>query len=126
MGKATKFASIDALLNKPARTSTVQIGSEEDGLQIKVKAIGNTAYDKLIESHPPTPKQKREDDAVYNPETFPPALIAASAEDPKLTYEQATELWKSDAWSRGEMMGLFSACLKVNSAGLGIPFTGTD
>ena len=41
----------------------------------------------------------------FNPETFPPALIAACCLHPELTLEQATEIWEQ--WGDGEAATVF-------------------
>jgi len=50
-------------------------------------------------------------------------LIAASAVTPALTLDQATQIWTSNDWSRGELTELFLGCVEVNSSGLDVPFT---
>ena len=44
---------------------------------------------------------------VHNPDTFAPALISAVLAEPKLSVEQATQIWKSPTWNRGELRDLF-------------------
>ena len=121
-------ATLSDLLNKPVRskTLTMKVPSEEEGeeqeLTVKVRAIGQRAYDALLGEHPPTKKQKDNGDS-YNIETFCPALISLSLVEPRITFEEASELWASEAWSRGELTGLFFTCVEVNNKGLDIPFT---
>jgi hypothetical protein len=120
-------ATLTDLLNKPVRskTLTMKVPGEDDEVQeltVKVKAIGQRAYDALLSEHPPTKKQKDSGDS-YNIETFCPALISNSMVEPEITFEEATEIWASEAWSRGELTELFFACVEVNNKGLDIPFT---
>ena len=120
-------ATLSDLLNKPVRSKTLTIkvpgeDGEEQELTVKVRAIGQRAYDALLGEHPPTKKQKDNGDS-YNVETFCPALIALSLVEPTLTFDEASELWSSDTWSRGELSGLFFSCVEVNNKGLDIPFT---
>lgn len=126
----TKFATIDQLLKKPQRVRTVSLtipGDDGDPVKvsIRLKAIGSAAYDDLIAKHPPTPKQ-RKDGATYNPDTFAPALVAASMTEPQMDLEDAQALWESEDWSRGELTELFLASVQINQAGLDIPFTDSD
>jgi hypothetical protein len=123
-----RTATFTDLLNKPvrAKTITLKVPLGEDGeveeLQVKVRAIGQRAYDALLGEHPPTKKQKEGGDS-YNVETFCPALISQSMVEPSITFEEATELWTAETWSRGELSELFFTCVEVNSKGLDIPFT---
>lgn len=122
--------TFEALLKKPARIKKVKVtlaGDDNESIEywLTVQAIGAAEYDEMLSAHPPTRKQK-EDGAVYNPDKFGPALIAASLRDPHLSLDQVTELWESNAWSAGERMDLFMACVRINSGGLDIPFTEKD
>lgn len=47
----------------------------------------------------------------WNPDTFPPALIAQSLVEPEMTLEQATELWEE--WSDAEAGTIFDLCLRT-------------
>lgn len=51
----------------------------------------------------------------YNFETFPPALMAASSKVPVMTLEEATELWNSTEFSKGELGAIFQAAWSVNN-----------
>jgi hypothetical protein len=119
-------ATIEELFSKPRRKLSFNVSvAGEDGEAITrtmtYQAISAKEYDKLMEGHPPTPKQ-REDQAVLNIDTFAPALIAAVSLDPKLTYEQAEQLYTDPAWSGGEVSSLYYNAQRVCNAGLDIPF----
>jgi hypothetical protein len=121
--KAT-FADLQA---KPKRMKEVTLRvPDEDGdvieMVVTLKAIGAKAYDDLMAKHPPTGPQKLEN-AQYNPDTFGPALISACSFEPRLTPNEAKEIWDSEDWSRGEIMELFVGCIDVCSKGLDVPFT---
>lgn len=121
------LASIDQLLAKPARRKTIELTIPGDNgnpvsIQVELAAIGAKAYDDMLGANPPTAAQRKEQ-ATYNLDTFAPALISACAATPAMTVAQATELWTSDNWSRGELMELFLGCVEVNSSGLNVPFT---
>jgi hypothetical protein len=126
---ARKVATLEDLLNKPARTKELIInvpsGKGTTDFVVTLKAIGSKAYDDLLAAHPPTNDQ-RKDGQTYNADTFAPALIAACSVTPALTAEQATQIWESDEWSRGELTQLFLGCVEVNSKGLDVPFTDAD
>lgn len=121
-------ATIEELFAKPRRTLSFNVTvAGEDGESVtrsmKYQAISGKEYDKLIEQHPPTPKQ-REDQAVLNIDTFAPALIAAVSLEPKLTYEQAEQLYTDPAWSGGEVSSLYYNAQRVCNAGLDVGFNG--
>jgi hypothetical protein len=123
-------ATFADLQSKPKRTREVVLKvPDEDGeiieFVVTLKAVGSKAYDDLMANHPPTPDQKK-DGAQYNPDTFGPALIAACSFEPYLTPKEASELWNSEDWSRGEVMELFIAAVEVCSKGLDVPFTAVD
>ena len=124
---ARKQATLDDLLKKPARTKELVInvpgasGKGSNEFIVTLKAIGSKAYDDLLALHPPTNEQKK-DGQSYNADSFAPALIAACSVTPALTSEQATQIWESDEWSRGELTELFIGCIEVNSKGLDVPF----
>ena len=94
----------------------------------KFRSIGRKKFEKLVLAHPPTeeqverakkyspePEEGQEDAPLaHNPETFPPALIAACLVSPTMTVEQATEMWDSDDWTGTELMTLFFTAQAVN------------
>jgi hypothetical protein len=91
-----------------------------------VEAIGREAYEDLIDQHPPTKEQRdrwRKEHAQqaslgqgprWNDDTFPPALISASAVQPRLSESQSRELWDGKVFSQGEAALLFVTCQAVN------------
>lgn len=98
---------------------TAQKTLEDSTVRITVQSIGRKRYEALVAEHPSTPEQDKESEeatgqpAPYNTDTFPPALLAASAVEPALTLEQAQEIW--DDWNTGELMELFFATVEVNT-----------
>jgi hypothetical protein len=126
MATRRRQATAEDLLGKPARTQEVTItvpGEKGDiELTLALKAISATAYDQLLAEHPPTKEQAAEG-AGYNADSFAPAIIAAVVESPKLSPEQAAEIWTGETWSRGELRDLFMACVNLCARGLDVPFT---
>lgn len=122
-----RMATLDHLRKKKRREADVPITLQDDDgedvqMTLRFRAISSRQYDKLVSEHPPTPKQK-DDGAIYNINNFAPALISAVSLDPKLSVEDASELYNSDDWSGGEIGGLFLAALRLCNAGLDVPFT---
>jgi len=123
-------ATFAQLRAKPRRTLSFTVTTtDEDGdelaLRIKYRAISSKEYDDLIAEHPPTQKEKQAG-AVYNVDSFAPALIAAVSAEPKLSIEQATELYKSPDWAGGEIATLFFNAQRVCNSGLDVPFNARD
>ncbi len=91
-------------------------------VRFSFRSIGRKAYEKLREEHPPTEeqqKQAREEGLSvglsaemsrlqWNADTFPPALVAAASYEPKISEEEAWELFHiSDDWNQAELTALF-------------------
>lgn len=96
---------------------------EEDAVvAVRFRSIGRVAWDDLIRAHPPTDEQTAEakkegtDGLNFNPDTFPPAVVAASVDEPKLTAEQVAAMWDSPDWNQAELTVLFTAALEVNNS----------
>lgn len=126
---ASKAATLDLLKNKSRATTEFTLYVTDDaGKQVEVvlkfKAIGMREYDKLVGKHPPKPDQVAEG-AMFNIDTFAPALIAACSVEPEMDYTDAKSLWDSPDWSRGDLMVLFRQAVDLNNRGLDIPFTAT-
>lgn len=92
------------------------------------RSIGRAAYDALVDEHQPTAAQRAEAKArgmgtiAWNPDTFPPALVALclesvrlpGSEPEKLSEAQVRALWESDDWNQLELGELFTAAAEVN------------
>lgn len=121
---AKKPLTFDHLISqkKPRkRNVTVSLSDEsEETVDIVLQSIGRKRYEALMQEHPPTKAQNAEaqketgEDAPYNLETFPVALVAACAIEPKMTDEQVQQIW--DDWNSAEVMELFFAALEVTTA----------
>lgn len=120
-----------AVLNaKRRRTKTIPISLDHDVVRVfEFAGIGREAWEQMVDDHQPTDEQQDEHkqeqiDANtpallvtslrWNPDSFPPALIAASCIDPVITLEQAEHLWHDPAWSASDCRLLFNAALEVN------------
>lgn len=86
------------------------------------KSIGRKPYEDLVAAHQPTDEQRKDakalgisEDLSHNPDTFPPALLAASGVAPAMTLAQASELWNSEKYSAGELALLFNTAQNVNA-----------
>lgn len=102
-------------------TVPVAVGGDGETAAFVVRALPRRQYRELLDDHPPV-----KDGADWNPDTFPPALIAACVVDPEMTVEQAAQIWEE--WEAGEMGRLFLECWKLNeqTAGVGFTLPGSD
>ncbi len=91
------------------------------------KDIGRKSFDALLVAHQPTAAQKKnvadQGGGVleYNQETFPPALMAASAIDPEMTVEEAEEIYHN--WSSGDAEILFTTAILVCKERASLPLS---
>lgn len=109
--KGPRPATLELLRAKPPHEQTVELSLDpETTVALRFRSIGARAYDRLIKAH----QEGKDSGAVFNGETFAPALIAASLVDPVLTEDQVLEL--VEQWSTSEIVQLFAAALEVNTA----------
>lgn len=89
---------------------------EEKTRTFVFQSIGRREWRKLSSEHPPTDEQKAlEPELDHNPDTFPPAALAASCSEPRLTDEDAQ--WLCDVLPDGEFFRIWSAVLSANLIG---------
>jgi hypothetical protein len=87
---------------------------------IRFKALGRDGLEKLIDKFPATEQQRRDAkkqglaEPRWDPEKFPAQILAASAISPRMTVDQAQELWTSDSYNRGELELILGTALTVN------------
>lgn len=108
--------------------------NEQDGeiVTIRFRSCGRKRYEEILDANPPTDEEQRKakdagGEVAWNSETFPIALISASAVEPELTVDQVSELF--DEWNNAEAQMLFLAAFRVNTSrrvpDLGNGFGGT-
>ena len=73
------------------------------------RALPRPVLEELISEHPPTEKQT-EEGAIFNPDTFPPALVSAASVD-GMSREEAEELL--NGWSAPDANALWDAAWQV-------------
>ena len=86
------------------------------------KSVGRFRYDELVLENPPTKEQKKEN-AEFNADTFPPALVAESCIDPKMSLDDAVEIFSSPDWNGAELRKIFFGALEVNTETGDIPLS---
>lgn len=106
----------------------------DDSTVFSFKAIGRKKLAKIRAEHPPTEEQwatyreRAKANPLVQPPTFDsdgiaPELIEAALVDPKLTLEEARELW--DELSDGEAAQLYDAAWEVCMEAASIPLSAT-
>ena len=98
--------------------------SKDTEITFVFKALGRLVYDELVSDpdNAPSDEQKKEG-AQFNPDTFPPALVAAAAVDPEISLEEAVEIFGDSEWNGAELQKLFFAALEVNTETGDIPLS---
>lgn len=108
-----------------------QAVEDEQVVRFTFRAIGRKAFERLKEDHPATPEQQkraREEGLAaglepehtrlqWDADKFPPALVAAASLEPKITHDEAWELFHvSEDWNEAELASLFLAALAAQQA----------
>lgn len=108
------------------RVEAAKARLDETSVEVVFRSIGDKAYERLRLQYPPTEEQVAEAKAKlgamgayaveFDRDSFAPALIAASAIEPKMSMVEVEAL--RDSWSRGEFEALFQAALRANTSRL--------
>lgn len=78
-------------------------------VELTFRALPRPQMEELVAEHPPTEQQAQEG-SLFNPDTFPAALVSASSVD-GMTVEEATEFLAS--WSSAEANALWETAWQV-------------
>lgn len=118
--KSDKADLLDRLKNKKRKTASLRLVVDDEPVEMKFSAISARELDALRAKHPPTKAQQAEGLGV-NMDTFAPALVSATLTEPKMTEDDARDIWASDFWSRGELAQIFEVASAVCLDGLDVP-----
>ncbi|MER6531154.1 hypothetical protein [Streptomyces sp. NPDC001508] len=99
-----------------ARLKQVRDQAREAEVPFTLRYIGDRAYSDLLAAHP-----SDKDEELFNSDTFPRALIAASSVDPVMSEDQVTELF--EVINEGEIKKLFDAAWDVHNSADTVPFS---
>lgn len=99
-----------------ADLEAVQAEARKTGVSFVIRGIGRVAFEELVREHPPTEDQVTENEASFNPNTFWPALCAASVVGGMTPEEWKTEVFDSPEWGPGELKDLRDKVMKVNTS----------
>ncbi len=98
------------------RVQAVEAEMADSETVFTFRALGRRKYRELIDAHP-DPKGE----GLFNVDTFPPALIAASCVDPVMTAVDAERLF--DVLNAGQVETLFMGAYIVNEGPTKVPFS---
>lgn len=114
-----KRATLEGLIAKKPREAEYEFPLGEDGEKVSVlmRAINGVEYDRLVGKYPATTEQRAEG-ASFDINRFGPALLARVVVEPVATYDEWSDIWKSEAWSMGEVSELFGRASQLCGAGL--------
>jgi hypothetical protein len=107
----------EALDAAQASLDAAQAALDEGTLWFTFRSLGRKNYRKLLDEHPATDdhhaaaREQGQSQAAYNPDTFAPALVRAACADPVLSTEDVEAIFDGDAWSDGDVAGLFTCAL---------------
>lgn len=115
----------NAFLNKKPDFKKIPLTVNGEEVTLVVKPIKEVTLREIRAENPPS-KYDKERNLLYNSLSFPPALMAHAAVEPKLSKEEWEEIWESDAWSAGELRDLFELTLEASLKGFDISFGEND
>jgi hypothetical protein len=125
-----EIATFADLMAKDIRRADVPVqfpaknGGKPTRKIVKMRSISAIDYDDLVSSYAPN-RQQRDLGMQYDPEKFQPALVAECMEQPTMTLDQATALYKNPKWSGGEFATLFLAAQRLCNVTMDVPFSAT-
>jgi hypothetical protein len=114
-GAQARFKEAQDRYNKAEQAAT------ERSVKFVFRNIGRKRYEEILLDNQPTDAQKEKVEAMgqdpdnleWDPDQFPPKLIAASMAEPDFTEEQILEIWNDPDWSPAELGALFSTAQQV-------------
>lgn len=117
------LASSDPREKIAKRIKTVREAMKKAEVEFKFRAIGDRAWSDLVAAHPPKKQGAGGQTMAWDPETFPRALVSASAVDPVMTPEQLDALF--ELLNEGQRTEMFECAYAVNTEATSIPFSVT-
>ena len=122
-------ATADDLLGKRRRSQVyvTELPVEGGGtkrVSLLLRALAPTTYEALVNHEENKPSARHQKQGLnYNPDWFPPRLVAAVVAEPELPLGDWQRIWNSPEWSPGERRELFFACENICQQGLDLtPF----
>lgn len=120
----------DGYAEAKAEVDRVLESVEAATVQFHFQSISRNDLWAMLKEHPPTKAQQAahrkrlaageigmDEMLRYDPDTFPPVLIAACLTEPEMTEAEVQEMWEDDDFSEGELGGLFNTVWSLNQSG---------
>lgn len=107
-----------------AETAVEKVRDEirKTGVAIMLVGVGRVRWDELLREHSPTEEQKKEDEKLpeleqrtFDPATFWPAVLAATANSKLTADDWQTEVFGSSSWGPAELHSLRERAKAVNA-----------
>ncbi len=106
-----------------ARLDAVEEAIGEARQPFVFQSMGRKSYSALLDEYKPREGDEDDKELGANSDEFPPRLIALSSHSPKMTLDQAREIWDGDDWSDAETTALVTGALLANKELVDVPFT---
>jgi len=116
--ESSSLSDVDPRADLLARKRELQEQMRDESQVFTFQGIGDKNWSDLLAAH--APREGKEDEENFNPETFAPALLAASSVEPKMTEDQVKRLF--DNFTLTQRNTLFAAAYSANTRGVDIPF----
>lgn len=133
VAEAERSGDEAALSDARERLGEASAAAEAATTVFVLRSIGRRRFEELLAEHPPTSRQRADfaersaslglntGRLSYDPDSFPPVLIAACCEDPEMTVEEARALWDSEQFNEAELALLAAAAFTVNTSAVVAP-----
>jgi hypothetical protein len=120
-GLADTWAPDSLAATDPSKDLAQQIQAartrmQESAVEFRLRALGDKVWSDLLAAHP-----AKNADELWDPTTFPKALVAACCLDPVMTESEVGQLY--EVLNEGQRGELFRAAYSVNTEATSIPFS---
>ncbi len=106
------------------KIDSLQDEMEDEQVTFVFRDPGRQKFDLLVDAYPPSDADRKEKQYQWDPDGFVPALLALTSIDPKLSDDDAAEIYNE--WGRGDVEALVAAALQASLEQASVPFTKRD
>lgn len=117
--EASSLSDVDPRPPLAARKRDIEKRMRQEQATFTFQGIGDKSWSDLLAAHPP--RKGHEETENFDPGSYPVALVSAASVDPKMTVEQATQLFNSFTLTQRNIV--FAAAYSANVRGVDIPFS---
>ncbi|HEY5834978.1 hypothetical protein [Streptomyces sp.] len=115
--KADSLADTNPTRAIAEKIEAVREKLKKSEVEFRFRALPDDQWSDLLAAHPPKDSEQH----LFNPDTFPRALIAACAVDPIMEVEQVDRLF--GVLNQAQRNALFDGAYGVNTEGTSVPFS---